>query len=172
MTNKITLGHLVGDDLEEDFLSFDLTEIQEVLLSLKETEAFDLSHAELLQQQSLRGADLIAEYLAKIIKTTSYLESKVSSIKNKVSLDYNKTPDGSKTTADMRKWAGESSPEVEEWNIKLARAKGSKVVLEKKYDILIKAHHHFKEIAMGMKKTILGYSGNTTDNKQVATGWE
>ncbi len=170
MTDKVTLGDIIGVSLEEDFLKFDLTEIQEVLVCLAETDALDLAHAEKLQQQSLRGADLIAEHLAKVIKTTSYLESKVSSIKNKVSLEYNKTPDGSKVTADMRKWAGESSAEVEEWNIKLAKAKGSKSVLEKKYDILIKSHHHFKDIATGMKKTILGY--NNTDKPTTATGWE
>lgn len=169
MTNKVTLGDIIGDTLEDEFLKFDLTEIQEVLVCLAETDAIDLAHAEQLQQQSLRGADLIAEHLAKVIKTTSYLESKVSSIKNKVSLEF-KPLDGSKPTADMRKWAGESSAEVEEWNIKLAKAKGSKSVLEKKYDILIKSHHHFKDIAMGMKKTILGYSSG--DKPKTATGWE
>lgn len=168
MTDKVTLGHIVGDSLEEDFLNFDLTEIQKVLRSLGEQEAIDLAHAESLQQQSLRGADLISEYLSKVVKTTSYLESKVSSVKNKTALEY-VSPDGTKVTADMRKWAGESSAEVDKLNIKLAKAKGSKIVLEKKYDILIKAHHHFKEITMGMKRSIVGYS---TDTKQVATGWE
>jgi len=167
MTEKVTLGHLIGDALEDDFLSFDLTEIQEVLLSLQEIETIDLAHAEQLQQQALRGADLLSEYLGKIVKTTSYLESKTSSIKNKVSLEY-KSPDGSKPTADMRKWAGESSTEVENWNIKLAKAKGSKIVLEKKYDILIKSHHHYKDIASGMKRSILGYNTNT---EKTPAGW-
>ncbi len=167
MTEKVTLGQLIGNELEENFAEFDLTEIQEVLLALQEIEAIDLAHAEKLQQLALRGADLLSEYLAKIVKTTSYLESKVSSIKNKVSLEY-VASDGSRATADMRKWAGESSPEVETWNIKLAKAKGSKIVLEKKYDILVKSHHHFKDIATGMKRSILGYN-NT--NKAVP-GWE
>lgn len=166
---KITLGQLLGDDLEEVFKEFDMTEIQSVLSTLSETDAIDLSHAELLQQQSLRGADIISEYLGKLIKTVSYLETKINSAKNKAALTY-EAPNGARTTADMKKQAGESAPEVEELGIKLARAKGSKSVLEKKYDILIKAHHHYKDISAGMKRSVLGYSQNT--DKKVATGWE
>lgn len=169
MTNeKVSLGQLLGDNLEEEFVKFDLTEIQEVLSRLSETDAIDLAHSELLQQQALRAADLISEYLGKIIKTVSYLETKINSTKNKIALQF-KAPEGDRTTADMKKWAGESSPEVEELSIRLAKAKGSKSVLEKKYDILIKSHHHWKDISAGFKKTILGYNQG---EKKVATGWE
>src|SRR4051812_2404728 len=102
MSEKVTLGSMIGENLDEDFLQFDLTEIQEILLNLRDTDVIDLAHAESLQQQTLRGADILAGYLGKIIKTTSYLESKMSTTKNKVSLEY-KDPDGSKTTADMKK---------------------------------------------------------------------
>lgn len=166
---KITLGQLLGNDLEEAFSTFDVTEIQTVLSTLRETDAIDLSHAELLQQQSLRGADILSEYLGKLIKTVTYLETKINSAKNKAALTY-QAPEGTRTTAEMKKQAGESSPEVEELSFKLAKAKGSKSVLEKKYDILIKAHHHYKDIATGMKRSVLGYSQNT--DKKVATGWE
>jgi len=167
MSPRVRLGDLLGDDLEEEFVNFDLTEIQQVLMKLQYTEAIDLAHAELLQQQALRGADILTEYLGKIVKTVGYLESKVNSTKNKVSLDY-QAPDGSRTTADMRKWAGESSPEVEEVQIRLAKAKASKMVLEKKYDILIRSHHHYKDIAAGLRKTILGYGVPA----KIPEGWE
>lgn len=165
----VRLGDFLGNELEENFIEFDLTEIQQVLSSLQNEDAIDLAHAELLQQRSLRGADILTEYLGKIIKTIGYLETKVNSTKNRVSFEY-QAPDGARTTADMKKWAGESSSEVEEVQIKLAKAKGSKVVLEKKYDILIKSHHHFKDIAAGMRRTILGYS--PVASEKVPDGYE
>lgn len=168
MTEKVTLGSLVGSELEEEFPDFDLTEIQEVLKNLRDTDAIDLVHAEFLQQQTLRGADILSEYLARIIKTTSYLESKMGSVKNKVALEY-RDPDGSKTTAEMKKNAGESSPVVLELAAKLAYAKGSKSLLEKKYDIIIKSHHHYKDLAMGLRRTVLGYNSEKT---KVAEGWD
>lgn len=170
MSQQVRLGDFLGDELEEDFVNFNLTEIQQVLEKLQNTEAIDLAHAELLQQQALRGADIITEYLGKIVKTVGYLEAKVNSTKNKVSLDY-QAPDGARTTLDMKKWAGESSPEVEQVQIKLAKAKGSKLVLERKYEILVKAHHHFKDIAQGLRRTILGYSHGTT-TERVPEGYE
>lgn len=169
MNQPVRLGDFLGTELEEEFINFDLTEIQQVLEKLQNDNAIDLAHAELLQQQALRGADILTEYLGKIIKTVGYLETKVNSIKNRVSLEY-KAPEGTRTTAEMKKWAGESSPDVEEVQIKLAKAKGSKVVLERKYEILIKSHHHFKDIAAGMRKTILGYS--PVASEKVAEGYE
>jgi len=157
MSQLVRLGDYLGNELEEDFVNFDLTEIQQVLSQLQSTDAIDLVHAELLQQQALRGADILTEYLGKIVKTVGYLESRINSVKNKISLNY-KDPDGNRTTLDMKKWAAESSPEVEEIHIKLSKAKASKMVLEKKYDILIKSHHHYKDIAQGLRKTILGYT--------------
>lgn len=169
MSQQVRLGDFLGTELEEEFINFDLTEIQQVLEKLQNDNAIDLAHAELLQQQSLRGADIITEYLGKIIKTVGYLEAKVNSTKNRVSLEY-QAPGGTRTTSEMKKWAGESSPDVEEVQIKLAKAKGSKVVLERKYEILIKSHHHFKDIAAGMRKTILGYSPGASE--KVAEGYE
>lgn len=169
MSQQVRLGDFLGTELEEEFVNFDLTEIQQVLEQLQNDNAIDLAHAELLQQQALRGADILTEYLGKIIKTVGYLEAKVNRTKNNVSLEY-KAPDGSRTTAEMKKWAGESSPEVEQVQIKLAKAKGSKVVLERKYEILIKAHHHFKDIAAGMRKTILGYS--PVASEKIPEGYE
>jgi hypothetical protein len=161
MTQLVRLSDFLGENLEEEFGDFDLTEIQNVLKQLQSVDPIDLAHAEFLQQQALRGADILTEYLGKIVKTVGYLETKVNSTKNRVSLEYQATE--GRTTAEMKKWAGEASPEVEEIQIKLAKAKGSKSILEKKYDILIKSHHHYKEIASGMRRTILGYSQGTTD---------
>jgi hypothetical protein len=171
MTQQVRLGDLVGSEMEEDFLQFDLTDIQQVLENLREIEAIDLSHAEQLQQQALRGADILTGYLGKIVKTVGYLESKVNSTKNKVSLEYT-APEGSKTTLDMKKWAADVSPEVEEVQNRLAVAKGSKLVLERKYEILVKAHHHFKDIAQGLRKSILGYNSSTPTSEPVPQGYE
>ena len=162
MSQQVRLGDVLGSNHEEDFKNFDLTEIHEVLEQLRDIDAIDLAHAEMLQQQSLRGADILIGYLSRMVKTVGYLESKVNSTKNKVSLEY-VAPDGARTTVDMKKWAGESSPEVEAVQIKLAEAKAGKIVLERKYEILIKSHHHFKDIAAGLRKTILGYSSGTSN---------
>ena len=170
MSQQVRLGDFLGTELEEDFMNFDLTEVEDVLVNLRDIDAIDLAHVEVLQQQALRGADVIAGYLGKMVKTIGYLEAKVNSTKNKVSLEY-QAPDGVRTTADMKKSAGESSPEVENVQIKLAKAKGSKLVLDRKYEILVKSHHHFKDIAQGLRKTILGYSPSTTA-EPVANGYE
>lgn len=170
-SDRITLGQLMGNELEDEFASFDLTEIQNVLATLAETNAIDIAHAEYLQQQSLHGADVLSEYLGKLIKTVSYLETKINSSKNKAALNY-KAPDGQRTTADMKKQAGESDPEVEELAYRLAKAKGSRSVLEKKYDILIKSHHHWKDYSSGMRKSIVGFSQTQSGEKKALTGWE
>lgn len=173
MTQQVRLGDLLGSELEDIFADFDLTEIQEVLSALQDEDAIDLSHAERLQQLALRGADILTEYLGKIVKTVGYLETEVNSTKNKVMLEYiahDLSGNEVKTTADMKKWAGESSPEVKAVQIRLAQAKGSKVYLEKKYDILIKAHHHYKDIAVGIRRSIVGYNSSTTE--KIPDGYE
>lgn len=170
MSQQVRLSDFVGSQLEEDFLDFDLTEVQKVLSNLQNMDPIDLAHAEVLQQQALRGADLLTEYLGKIVKTVGYLETKVSSVKNKAALNY-KDPDGGRTTADMKKWYSEQAPEVEEVLIKLAKAKASKIVLEKKYDTLTKTHYFYKDIALGMRKTILGYTAPVVSEK-VPAGYE
>ena len=162
MSQQVRLGDLLGSNPVEDFRNFDLTEVQQVLDQLQGTDVIDLAHAEHLQQQALRGADILAEYMAKIVKTASYLEAQVNTLKNKASLNY-VTTDGSKVTMDMRKWAAEVSPDVSAAIEKLAEAKGGKVALERKFDIIVKAHHHYKDIAAGLRRTILGYSSGTTE---------
>lgn len=168
--NQILLGDIIGENLEEDFKNFDLTEIQGVLENLQNTDAIDLSHAELLQQQALRGADILVGFLSKMVKTVGFLEAKVNSVKNAASLSY-QAPDGAKTTTDMKIWAGAASPEVERVAINLAKAKASKLVLEKKYDILIRSHHHYKDIAAGLRRSVLGYSTGTAVEK-IPEGYE
>lgn len=158
---KNTLGEFIGESFEEDFSSFDLREIQEVLSSLKDDQAIDLAHAERLQQKALRGADILIEYLGKIVKTVSYLETKINSTKNSVALNY-QSPEG-RTTMEMRKFAAESSKEVEELQISLSKAKAAKIVIEKKLELLIKGHHHWKDISMGLRKTIVGYAIQSQD---------
>lgn len=168
----ISLEKLVGSNLEENFLSFDMTEIQKILSSLATASAHDLAHAEAAQQQSLRAADILAEYLAKMIKTVSYLENSVNSQKNVVIRDF-KPKEGQKDTADARKAASEADPEVNKLLEKLAIAKGSKLLLEKKYDILVRTHHYYKDIAAGYKRTILPIpNGMPLDQKNPAEGWE
>lgn len=147
-----SLSSLIGVSNEENFLDFDLTEIQTVLADLKNENPIDLAHAESMQQKTLRGADVCAEFLGKLQKTTSYLESKINTLKNKIAMEYD-PGDKVKVTMDMRKFAAESHPDVEDLQVKLSKAKGSKLVLEKKYELLIKQHHFLKEISMGLRKT-------------------
>jgi hypothetical protein len=159
MEGTTTLGDILGTSLEENFIDFDMTLIREILNSLAQETAYDLPQAEMLQQKALQGADIISDYLCKLVKTVSYLETKVNSTKNNVSLHF-EAKEG-RTTSEMKKWAGESSSLVENIQIQLSTAKGAKSLLEKKYDILIKTHHHYKDIATGLRKTVLGYAPNS-----------
>ncbi len=170
MSTTYTVGSLLGVSMDEEFFDFDLTEVQTILRNLQDTDAIDLSHAEMLSQQTLRCADILSEYLSKMVKIVSHLEGKLNSTKNKISLEYS-VPDGTRTTVEMKKWAGESSPQVTELQNKIAGAKGSKSLLEKKYDIIIKAHHHYKDIATGLRRTILGYKPGASE-ATAPEGWE
>ena len=159
---KNTLSDLInGDKFDDEFLKFDLTEIQSVLSALKSEDAIDIAHAEHLQRKALRGADIVSEYLGIITKMISYYESKLNSAKNKASLDYT-APEG-RTTAEMKKWAGECSPDIEPWQDKLAKAKAGKVVLSNKYDILIREHHNYKDIANGIRRGIVSVPNGSGD---------
>ena len=154
-----------GDKFNDEFLKFDLTEIQSVLSTLKSEEAIDIAHAEHMQRKALRGADIISEYLGVLVKMTSYYETKINSVKNKASLDYIAAE--GRTTAEMKKWAGESSPDIECWQEKLAKVKAGKTVLEKKYDILIRTHHFHKDIANGMRRGIV-----SVPNSNASEDWK
>lgn len=166
---KITLGTMIGNDMIESFENFDLTETQQVLQQLANTDAIDIAHAEKLQQLSLRCADVLIEYVAKLIKTTSYLESKIGSLKNKAALEY-KPAGGERITADMRKFASEADPKVEELSILLARVKGAKSLVEKKYDTLLKSHYFYKDVCVGMRKGIVGTNMGSSEKEQ-SIGW-
>lgn len=165
---KTTLETIIGKNIEDKFLDFDLTEIQEVLANLQNIEPIDLIHAEQLQQKCLRAADIISEYLGKLVKTVSHLESKVNRTKNKAALNYTNTS-GEKLTMAMRQLAGECADEVEALEDSLAMAKGSKVLLDKKYDLILKSHYLYKEIAAGYKKSIVG--NFQSSNFEKAEGW-
>jgi hypothetical protein len=159
---SITLETLLGSGWEELFSSFDLTEVQAISANLANTNAIDVAHSELLQLQSLRAADILSEYIGKIVKTVSYLEGKLNTAKNKAALEYK--PEMGKATADMRKQAGECDPVVVELVDRLARAKGARELLMRKFDIMIKSHHYYKELTVGMRKGIVS-------STQVS-GWE
>jgi hypothetical protein len=153
-----TVGDVVGNSLEDAFLDFDLSEVQKVVSKLQSEDTPTLAQAERLQQEALRAADVLSEHLAKLHKTIHYLTAQASSKKNKIGLEY-EPPEGTRGQAiDLRKMAGESSQEVLNMEIKLAKAKGAKTALERKYEIIIKSHHHYKDIASGLRKTIQGYN--------------
>jgi hypothetical protein len=158
----MTLGQLIGNSMTDEFEAFDISEIQNILKYLGSETAIDIGHAEVLQQKTLYAADLITDYLAKLVKMVSFLESKISSVKNKTSLEY-KSPDG-KTTGEMRKFAGEASADVEELSMQLAKAKGAKMALEKKFDILIKMHHFYKDISSNQRKGIAVSNSSENNN--------
>ncbi len=150
---RVTIEDIIGKENEDKFLKFDLTEVQNLVSNLQSLGVDDINHAMHLQQEALRCADILAEYLGKIVKTISYLEAKLSSKKNSVALNYD-PPTGTRPSIELRKMAGESDSEVEELQVKLAKAKGAKSVLDRKFDIVVKSHHHYKDIAMGLRKTI------------------
>jgi len=155
----IKVKDLVGDSLDDAVFEFDLTEVQEVVSKLQSEDVPTLAQAERLCQEALRGADVLSEHLAKVHKIMNYLEAKVSSVRNKIALDYTSSDD-KRVSIELRKMAGEASQEVLDIEIELAKVKGAKTLLEKKYDIIIKAHHHYKDIAAGLRKTMVGYNGS------------
>ncbi len=144
-TQTTTIADLVGISFEDQYLDFDLTPVKKVLVLLNTEKLIDLAHADFFQQRSLYAADLISDYLAKLVKMISYHEAKINTAKNKAALAY-EAP-GGRTTADLRKFASECAPEVEQLQNELAKLKGAKAALDKKYDILIKFHHLCKEMA-------------------------
>jgi len=160
MADKVTLKQLIGDSNTDDFLNFDITVIQSVLSQLASDQAIDIAHSEMLQQKALYAADILSEYLARMIKTVSFLESKLNAVRNKVSLEYEAS--NRKTTMEMKRLAGESDPRVEEIAIELAKAKGAKTALEKKYDLLIKSHHYWKDISASQNKGMVSNSKPVT----------
>lgn len=173
MTNKqVLLNDLIGEDLEEDFKNFDLTEIQEVLSCLASENTVDIAHCEMLMQKSLRGADILSEYLGKMIKTVNYLEVRLNSVKNKAALNF-KSDDGSKPSIQLRVMASEADLEVSELAMKLGRAQAGQAVLSKKFDLIVKSHYHYKEVLVGLRKTILGYGGapNNQTDVNALDGW-
>ena len=157
--SQTTLGNLLGSEMVDKFEDFDLTEIQQVLKSLANENAIDLAHSDFLQQKSLYAANLLVDYLAQLVKSVSYLEGKVNSTKNRAALEYKSGE--SKITADMRRSASESDPEVEKLISILARAKGAKVMIENKLNILIKAHHFYKDVSSGMRRGMISMGGNS-----------
>lgn len=156
VTTRVTVKDIIGSKNEEDFMNFDLTEVQKILANLARDIPTDIAHAESFCQETLRCADILAEYIAKVNKTATYLENRLTIVKNRALVEY--TSDV-KVTADIRKAASESNKDVEEISNKISSVKGAKLALEKKYEIMIKSHHHWKDIAGGLRKTILGYSG-------------
>lgn len=172
---KITLGQLMGDRDIEEFEGFDLTEVQKVLKSLGNEEPIDIAHAEYLQQRALHGADLLIDFSAKMVKTVGYLEAKLNSVKNKCSLEYKHPDDKVRITAEMRKSASECDPKVEEISLTLAKAKGAKLAVEKKLDLLLKSHYHYKELAGNMKQGIISGAPKAamefTESSDKKVGW-
>lgn len=156
IATKVTVKDIIGIKDEEDFMNFDLTDVQKILTNLNRDVPVDIAHAEKFCQETLRCADILSEYLAKINKTSTYLENRLTIVKNRALVEF--TSD-TKVTADIRKAASESNKDVEEISNKISSVKGAKLALEKKYEIMIKSHHHWKDIAAGIRKTILGYTG-------------
>jgi hypothetical protein len=175
MAANITLGSILGTQNVEPFEDFDLTEIQKVLHALSSEDPFDIGQCEWLQQRTLYAAELLIDMIAKLVKTVSFLETRLNGVKNKVALEYKPT-DGTRLTAEMRKQAGESAPEVEELGLKLAQAKGARSALERKYEILLKMHYHLKELGSNQKQSIVSGASKSngmtdmTNSKEMFSG--
>ena len=153
VAERITVADVIGREDYDKFLDFDLTEVQNLVSNLQSTGCDNAAIAMNLQQQALRCADILSEYLGKIVKTMSYLDAKIVTKKNSIALHYS-NPNSPKPSIELRKMAAEADEDVEELTLQLAKAKGTKSVLEKKYDIVVKAHHHYKDIATGLRRTI------------------
>lgn len=163
-----TIREMLGDDSDaESILSFDLAPIQDALVDLSDTQATDIAHAEFLQKRCLFAADSLCEYIGRLVKLISYLDNKINSTRNRSALNY-KTPDGTKVTADMRLFASKSA-DVDDLENILSKAKGAKVLLDRKYEILIKAHHFYKEVASGYKGVMK--STNATSYIESNSDW-
>lgn len=148
-----TLGNILGQDLVENFSSWDLSEIEEVIAILSVGDAYNLSLAEHLQRQTLHGANILATYLAKMAKCISYLESHLMLLKSQVALQIS----GEKITTAQRAEAVENDSKVQESLQTLLKTKGIKSLLEKKLEILLRANFHYKEVAQGLRRTVLGH---------------
>ena len=164
--SKVTLGQILGNDNVDAFEDFDMTEVQKVLKNLAVEEGFDIAHVEWLQQRCLYGVEILIDMSAKMVKTVSFLESRINSVKNKVALEYKHPDEKVRLTAEMRKAAAESSEEVEQLGILLARSKGAKLAVEKKMDLLLKSHYHFKELAANQKQGIISGSSKATGHEK------
>ncbi len=165
----------MGTQNIEPWEEFDLTEVQQVLKSLRDNEAFDIAHAEFLQHRALYAAEILIDMIAKMIKTSGFIEARINTVKNKVALEYKCDDDKIRVTAEMRKQAGESHPEVEELGLLLARTKGARSALEKKYDVLIKMHYYFKELAQGQRQSVITGTSKSIptekENNPPKVGW-
>ncbi len=171
---KVTLGDLIGKKDIEDFQDFDLSEVQNVLNHLAKEDPFDIAHCQWLQQRALYGADLLIDMNAKMIKTIGFIEARLNSVKNKCALDYKPEDDKIRITAEMRKAASESDPKVEDLNLQLAKAKGAKQALEKKLDLVLKSHYHFKSLCDDMKQGIISGVPKAVNHSEEAfrkAGW-
>ena len=149
---QVTIGNIIGGSFDDEVDNFDMTEVQELVAELQNTEVPDLTHAEYLQQRALRAADILTEYLGKIVKVLAYYEALGNRTKNLVALKY-ENPSG-KTTQEDKKRAGESSEELMEIETKVARIKGAKAVIEKKFEIVIRMYHGNKDVALGLRKSL------------------
>jgi len=148
----VTVKDLIGDKFDDEFETWDMSEIQQLVSELQNLDIFDIAHSEKMQLRALRCADLITGYLGKIVKLSSYYEAKANKVKYSVALDYKSTE--GKTTQESRKWAGEASDELMEVEIKLAKIKGTKALLEKKFEIIIRMFHSIKDVASGLRKSL------------------
>jgi hypothetical protein len=156
------LKDMVNSSTDEQFLNFSLDDIQAILTSLQNTEVPDLAHAELMQQRALIGANMVCDFLAKVVKIVSSLDNKINSMRSTYAINYR--IDGKVPAADVRTLALKSCPDVSDLEELLSNAKASKSFLERKYDILIKTHHHYKDIAAGLRTGSRLPSSFTTDN--------
>jgi hypothetical protein len=163
---RVTVNDYIDGDLDGAILNFSLVEVQEVINALQSEDTPTIVEAEKLQLMALRGADILSEIIGKLHKTIHYLDAKTASVKNKASLNF-VPPAGVRDSIELRKIAGTASDELLDVEISLSKAKGAKALLEKKYEIIIKSHHYYKDVANGLKLTIQGrYSGSSWSNEE------
>ncbi len=154
---------IIGDKMEEDFLEFDYTYIQETLNEVSNSATPNLAMAEYLQFKCLSAADVLIEYSGKLIKYSTYLDNKITSMRNRHAMEfYAANP---KAAADIRAMSLKSCPDADELENTSAQLKGTRAIIEKKFDLLIKAHHHYKEVASRLNRMIPSENGRPGSEK-------
>jgi len=137
----------IGETFEDDFMEFDLTLVHDLLDDINNNSAPDLYQAEDLRRRTIVGMRMLTQYEGRLIKITNYLNSKIPAIRSKYAIHY--TNEGKKDPTDKtRDYAFKSCPDAEPFEKTLAQATAARTVVQKKYELLSKAHYMYRDLCL------------------------